>query len=127
MQTVKIMEETFKSESGDIALYLAMSRKAQQEGHEEISLYLRKVAMDEAVHASEFAELLGLLKDTQSNLEMMLDSEIRAEKNKAEAAQIALVEGYEDAHRVFERTMRDETGHKEGLIKVLSKLHGRIK
>lgn len=125
MQTVKIMEETFKSESGDAALYLAMSRTAQEEGHEEISLYLRKVAMDEAIHAAEFAQLLGKLSDTKSNLEMMLDSEIRDEKNKAEAAKVALDEGYEDAHGVFERTMRDETGHKEGLIKVLSKLHGK--
>lgn len=125
MQTVKIMEETFKSESGDAALYLAMSRTAQEEGHEEISLYLRKVAMDEAIHAAEFAQLLGKLSDTKSNLEMMLNSEIRDEKNKADAVKIARDEGHEDAHGVFERIMRDETGHKEGLIKVLSKLHGK--
>ncbi|MCX9013769.1 MAG: rubrerythrin family protein [Candidatus Methanoperedens sp.] len=123
MQTIKIMEETLQSESGDIALYLAMSRKAHEEGHEEISLYLRKVAMDEAVHAAQFAGLLGKLRDTKSNLEMMLDSEIRAEKKKAEAAQIALFEGHEEAHRVFERTMRDETSHKEGLKKAILKLH----
>lgn len=125
MQTVKIMEETLKTESNEVIMYLAMSRIADSEGHGEVAQYLRKVAMDEAMHASEFAQLLGLLKDTKSNLEMMLNNEMRTEQNKSEAAQIALVEGYQDAHRIFERTMRDETGHKEGLKKALSRLHGK--
>ena len=123
MQTVKIMEDALKSESNEVVLYLAMSRIADSEGHDEVSQYLRKVAMDEAVHAAEFAELLGLLKDTKSNLEMMLNNEMITEKNKSEAAQIARSEGHDDAHEVFERTMRDETNHKEGLKKALSRLH----
>jgi len=32
MQTIDIMEKTFQAESGDIALYLAMSKKAADEG-----------------------------------------------------------------------------------------------
>ncbi len=59
MQIVEIMEKTFQAESGDIALYLAMSQKATDEGHSDIALYLYNVAMDEARHAAEFALLLG--------------------------------------------------------------------
>ena len=40
MQIVEIMEKTFQAESGDIALYLAMSQKAADEGHSDIALYL---------------------------------------------------------------------------------------
>ncbi|HEY9205164.1 MAG TPA: ferritin family protein [Candidatus Methanoperedens sp.] len=123
MQTVEIMEKTFEAESGDIALYLAMSQKAADEGHSEIALYLYHVAMDEARHAAEFATLLGKVKDTRSNLKMMLDDEVRTEKEKEEAAKIALVEGNKDAYQFFESSMRDETRHKAGIKAALLKLH----
>lgn len=125
MQTVEIMERTFESESSEIALYLAMSRKAEEEGHEDIALYLRKVAMDEAMHAAEFAMLLGMIKDTKANLTMMLEREIITEKDKEEAAEIAKAEGDEDAMIIFERSGRDESSHKEGIRKILLKLHGK--
>ncbi len=121
MQIVEIMEKTFETESGDIALYLAMSQKAADEGHSEIALYLYSVAMDEARHAAEFAMLLGKVRDTKSNLSMMLEDEIRTEKDKAEAAKIALAEGNEEAHRFFEKAMLDESRHKAGIKGVLSK------
>ncbi len=123
MQIVEIMEKTFEAESGDIALYLAMSQKAADEGHSEIALYLYNVAMDEARHAAEFAALLGKVKDTRSNLNMMLEDEIRTEKEKAEAAKIALAEGNEDAFRFFESLKHDETRHKAVIKAALLKLH----
>ncbi|VVB92846.1 Rubrerythrin [uncultured archaeon] len=122
MQTVEIMEKTFEAESGDIALYLAMSQKAADEGHPEIALYLYHVAMDEARHAAEFAALLGKVKDTRSNLKMMLDDEIRTEKDKEEAARIAITEGNEDAYKFFESSKHDETRHKAGIKAALLKL-----
>ena len=125
MQTIEIMEKTFDSESNDIALYLAMSRKAHDEGHIEIASYLYEVAMDEAHHAAEFAMLLGKVKDTRANLNMMLEGEIKAEKDKAEAAKIAYAEGDQDAFQFFERSMLDESRHKEGLTKLLSDFKGK--
>lgn len=125
MQTLRVIEEAFRSESNEIALYLAMSRKAEEEGHSEISLYLRKVAMDEAMHAAEFAFLLGKVKDTRSNLNMMLEREIMTEKEKEAASRIALSEGNEEAYEIFNMSMRDEVNHREGIKKVLSKLHGK--
>lgn len=123
MQIVEIMEKTFEAESGDIALYLAMSQKAADEGHSEIALYLYSVAMDEARHAAEFAMLLGKIKDTKSNLTAMLEDEIRTEKDKEIAAKIALSEGNEGAFQFFQKTMHDESRHKAGIKLVLSKFH----
>lgn len=122
MQTIEIMEKTFVAESGDVALYLAMSQKAADEGHHDIALYLYHVAMDEARHAADFAILLGKVKDTRSNISMMLEGEIKAEKDKAEAAVIAISDGDDDASLFFEKSMHDEQRHKAGLKLILSKL-----
>ena len=122
MQTVEIIQKTFDSESGDIALYLAMSRKAEEEGHAEVASYLLNVAMDEARHAAEFANLLGKVRDTRTNLVTMLAGEIKAEKDKALAAKIAKDEGNDEAFEFFERSMHDESRHKAGIKSILSKL-----
>lgn len=126
MQTVEIMEKTFETESGDIAIYLAMSQKAADEGHPEIALYLYNVAMDEARHAAEFATLLGKVKDTKSNLKMMLDDEIKTEKDKEEAAKIALEEGFDDAYISFKSSKHDETRHKAGIKTALRKFQKKL-
>ncbi len=121
MQTVEIMEKTFDSESNDIALYLAMSRKAEEEGHHEIASYLLNVTVDEAQHVAAFAVLLGKIKDTRTNLVNMLASEVKTEKDRGKASKIAFTEGHEEAFQFFEKSMQDERKHKDGLRKVLSK------
>lgn len=122
MQTIEIMEKTFDSEVIDIALYFAMSKKAQDEGQIEIAEYLFDIAMDEASHAAQFATLLGKVKDTKTNLVHMLAGEIQAEKDTAHAAKVAFAEGHDDAFKFFEKSMKDETKHKEGIKKIFSKL-----
>ena len=116
------MEKTFESESNDIALYLAMSKKADEEGHLEIANYLFDVAMEEASHAVQFASLLGKVKDTKTNLVNMLAGEMKAEKDKARAAKIAFTEGNDEAFQFFEESLKDETKHKEGIKNILSRL-----
>ena len=122
MQIIEIMEKTFQAESGDVALYLAMSKKAADEGDHETALYLYDVAMDEAHHAADFAILLGKVKDTRSNVSMMLEDEIRSEKERSQAAKIAFAEGNKEAFQYFETSMRDERRHKAGLKLILSKI-----
>jgi rubrerythrin len=122
VQIIEIMEKTFESESNDIALYLAMSKKADQEGHLEIAKYLFDVAMEEASHAVQFASLLGKIKDTKTNLVNMLAGEMKAEKDKTHAAKIAYAEGNDEAFQFFEESRKDETKHKEGIKNILSKL-----
>lgn len=127
MQTLKVMEETLESESREVALYLAMSHKAEEEGLPDVASYLRQIAMDEAWHAAEFAYLLGKIKDTRSNLEIMLEDEAKTEKEKEEAAKVALSEGDETAFRIFTWSMHGERSHKEGIKRALSKLQERVK
>jgi len=122
LQTIEIMEKTFDSESNDIALYLAMSKKAGEEGQLEIAAYLFDIAMDEVSHAVQFASLLGKVKDTKTNLVNMLAGEIQAEKDKTDAAEVAFSEGHDDAFQFFKESMKDETKHKEGIKNILSKL-----
>lgn len=45
MEIMEIMEKTFDSESNDIALYLAMSKQAEEEGQNEIAAYLFNIAI----------------------------------------------------------------------------------
>ncbi|NOQ29018.1 MAG: rubrerythrin family protein, partial [Methanosarcinales archaeon] len=82
--------------------------------------------MDEAWHASEIAEILGMIGDTKANLEMMHKGETMAETEKADAAKVAEAEGNIDAARFFERASKDEARHKAGLKGILMRFdaHG---
>ena len=100
-------------------------KKAEEEGQNEIATYLFNIAMDEASHAARFASLLGKVKDTKTNLVNMLAGEIRAEKDKSHAAKVAFSEGNDDAFQFFEKSMKDETRHKKGIKKILSKLKAK--
>ena len=89
MALEKILENTFKGETTEVGWYLAMSKIAEREGFADIAVYLRQIAMDEAWHATEVAEILGLVKETTlENLEMMFEGESKAEVEKAEAAEL---------------------------------------
>ncbi len=122
MQIIEIMETTFEAESGDVTLYLAMSKKAADEGDPETARYLYDVAMDEAHHAADFAILLGKVKDTRSNVSMMLEDEIRSEKERDQAAKIAFAEDDKEAYQYFETSLRDEKRHTTVLKAILSRL-----
>ena len=126
MATKDELEANFKGETAEVALYLAMSKQAEREGHHTAAMYFRQVAMDEAWHGAEVAELLGMIKDTKANLEMMLKGETMAETEKADAAKAAEAEGNIDAARFFERASKDEARHKAGLKGILMRFdaHG---
>lgn len=123
MSLDKILQNTFKGETTEVGWYLAMSKIAEREGYADVAVYLRQIAMDEAWHATEVAEILGLVKEsTIENLEMMLEGESKAEIEKAEAAEIARKEGNTRAALFFERASLDEARHKAGLRGFLEKL-----
>ncbi|MFY1111840.1 MAG: ferritin-like domain-containing protein [Methanosarcinaceae archaeon] len=123
MSLEKILQDTFKGETTEVGWYLAMSKVAEQEGFADVAVYLRQIAMDEAWHATEVAEILGLVKgSTVENLEMMLEGESKAEIEKAEAAEIARKEGNTRAALFFERASLDEARHKAGLKGFLKRI-----
>ncbi|HEY3363092.1 MAG TPA: ferritin family protein [Methanosarcina sp.] len=118
-----ILKNTFKGETTEVGWYLAMSKIAEREGFPDVAVYLRQVAMDEAWHATEVAEILGLVKETTlENLEMMFDGESKAEIEKAEAAELAKKEGNTKAALFFEKASLDEARHKAGLNGFLERM-----
>lgn len=116
-----ILKATFKGETTEVGWYLAMSKIAEEEGLAHVATYLRQIAMDEAWHAAEVARILGMVKDTKSNLTMMLEGETMAEVEKGEAAEIARKEGNSAAALFFERAKKDEARHKAGLRGIVEK------
>ncbi|APH38055.1 ferritin-like domain-containing protein [Methanohalophilus halophilus] len=123
MSLEKILKDTFKGETTEVGWYFAMSKLAEREGYPEVAVYLRQIAMDEAWHAAETAEILGLIKDTTiENIKMMLEGETMAEGEKGDAAKIARDEGNVQAALFFEKASLDEARHKEGLKGLLKRL-----
>ncbi|MCK4928784.1 MAG: rubrerythrin family protein [Methanosarcinales archaeon] len=122
MSLEDILKATFKGETTEVGWYLAMSKIAEEEGLPDVATYLRQIAMDEAWHAAEVAKILGMVKDTKSNLTMMLEGETMAEVEKAEAAEIARKEGNNEARLFFERASQDEARHKAGLKGIVDRL-----
>ncbi|WP_135613108.1 ferritin family protein [Methanococcoides sp. AM1] len=123
MSLEDILKATFKGETTEVGWYLAMSKLAEREGHFDAALYFRQIAMDEAWHATEVAEILGVIKGTTiENIEMMLEGETMAEAEKADAARIAREEGNEAAALFFAKASLDEARHKAGLAGLLRKL-----
>ena len=63
------LKDHFAGECSEVGQYLAMSRQADREGYPEVAEAFRRYALEEADHASRFAELLGeLVWDTKTNL-----------------------------------------------------------
>lgn len=122
LKTSEHLEMNFKGETSEVGLYLAMAKRAEEEGYPEIALYLKHIALEEANHAAEVAEIMGLIKDTKSNLEKMLAGETKAEIGKAEAGRLAKEAGDLAAAFFFERASKDEGRHKAGLQALLKKL-----
>ncbi|MBW6517124.1 MAG: rubrerythrin family protein [ANME-2 cluster archaeon] len=122
MSLEDILKATFKGETTEVGWYLAMFKIAEEIGLADVATYLRQIAMDEAWHAAEVAKILGMVKDTKSNLIMMLEGETMAEVEKTEAAEIARKEGNNEARLFFERASQDEARHKAGLKGIVDRL-----
>lgn len=117
----KAVEMNFNGECQEVGLYLAMARQAQREGYPEIAEALKRIALEEAEHATRYAELGGKISEsTQENIKKMLNGEIAANKGKREAALKAKEVAVDEVHDAFDETSRDEGRHAEmleGLLK----------
>jgi len=69
------LERWFQDECLEVGLYLAMAKKADEEGCPEIAALFRKIARDEARHAAIAIELAGKVVSTKENLERMIEGE----------------------------------------------------
>ena len=111
----------FEGECTEVGMYLAMSRQADREGYPEIAEAFKRYALEEADHASRFAELLGeCVGDTKTNLEKRAEAECGACDGKMEIAKRAKAEGLDAIHDTVHEMAKDEARHGrgfEGLLK----------
>lgn len=115
---IKHCRNTFAGECTEVGMYLAMARQADREGYPEVARAFEHYAMEEANHASRYAEMLGssILHDTKTNLEVRIAAEKEACAEKFEAAKLAKQEGSDALHDSIHEMAKDEARHAAGFI-----------
>ena len=123
------LRANFNGECSEVGMYLAMSRVAFREGYPEIGLYYEKAAMEEANHASRFAELLGevLTDSTTKNLEMRVEAEYGATEGKTDLAKRAKQANLDAIHDTVHEMARDEARHGKAFKGLLERYFGEGK
>ena len=107
------LNANFQGECCEVGMYIAMSRQADREGYPEVAEAYKRIAYEEADHASRFAELLGevLVADTKANLEARVAAENGACAGKKEIATKAKELGYDAIHDTVHEMCKDEMSH----------------
>lgn len=114
-ELIKHCKDTFAGECSEVGMYLAMARQADREGYPEVARAFEHYAMEEANHASRYAELLGdVLSDTKSNLEARIAAETEACAEKFAMAKKAKAEGNDTLHDTIHEMAKDEARHAAG-------------
>lgn len=123
------LRANFNGECSEVGMYLAMSRVAFREGYPEIGLYYEKAAMEEANHASRFAELLGevLTDSTKKNLEMRVEAEFGTTEGKTDLAKRAKQANLDAIHDTVHEMARDEARHGKAFKGLLDRYFGEGK
>ncbi|MDE6177942.1 MAG: NADH peroxidase, partial [Duncaniella sp.] len=105
----------FNGECTEVGMYLAMSRQADREGYPEIAEAFKRYAIEEAEHASKFAELLGeCVWDTKTNLEKRMAAEAGANEDKMRIARRAKELNLDAIHDTVHEMAKDEARHGQG-------------
>ncbi|MGI6262935.1 MAG: NADH peroxidase [Succiniclasticum sp.] len=121
------LRANFTGECSEVGMYLAMSRVAFREGYPEVGLYYQKAAMEEADHASRFAELLGevLTDSTEKNLAMRVEAENGATAGKTDLAKRAKAANLDAIHDTVHEMARDEARHGKAFAGLLKRYFGK--
>jgi len=123
----QIVEKNFRGEKGEVGWYLAASRQAQREGYPEVAEVFKTIAMEEAMHAAQFAEALAEIKTTAENLKQAISGEQESNRSKYDAAQRAKEDGIDELHDVFHSTAKDEARHARALQGLWDRYFGGMK
>ena len=121
-EIVEGLQRNFLGECTEVGMYLAMSRQADREGYPEVGEAYKRIAFEEAEHASKFAELLGEVVDvsTKKNLEMRVLAEHAATQGKKDIADKAKKLNLDAIHDTVHEMCKDEARHGmvfQGLLK----------
>jgi rubrerythrin len=112
-EVVEGLRQNFMGECTEVGMYLAMSRQAEREGYPEIAEAYKRIAIEEADHASRFAEMLGEVvhPDTRTNVMLRADAEFGACEGKLKIAKRAKELGYDAIHDTVHEMCKDEARH----------------
>ena len=79
-QIIEDLRANFLGECTEVGMYIAMSRQADREGYPEVAEAYKRIAWEEAEHASKFAEILGevVYPSTKQNLSARVEAEFGA-------------------------------------------------
>jgi len=121
-EIVEGLKNNFMGECTEVGMYLAMSRQGDREGYPEVAEAYKRIAYEEADHASRFAEMLGevVKADTKANLEARVEAEYGATAGKTEIAKLAKAQNLDAIHDTVHEMARDEARHGKafaGLLK----------
>ncbi|MDR1800299.1 MAG: NADH peroxidase [Lachnospiraceae bacterium] len=123
---IKDLRMNFEGECTEVGMYLAMARVAHREGYPEIGLYYETAALEEANHASRFAELLGevITDSTKKNLELRVAAENGATAGKVDLAKRAKAANLDAIHDTVHEMARDEARHGKAFAGLLARYFG---
>jgi rubrerythrin len=112
-EVVEGLRANFAGECTEVGMYLAMSRQAEREGFPEVAEAYKRIAFEEADHASRFAELLGEVvhANTKTNLMLRAEAEYGACEGKLKIAKRAKELGYDAIHDTVHEMCKDEARH----------------
>ena len=103
----------FMGECTEVGMYIAMSRQADREGYPEVAEAYKRIAWEEAEHASKFAEILGevVYPSTKQNLSARVEAEYGACSGKKELATLAKKANLDAIHDTVHEMCKDEARH----------------
>ncbi|WP_026889396.1 NADH peroxidase [Clostridium beijerinckii] len=112
-EVINGLQANFVGECTEVGMYLAMSRQADREGYPEVAEAYKRIAFEEAEHASKFAELLGevVVADTKANLQARVDAEHGACQGKKDLATLAKKLNLDAIHDTVHEMCKDEARH----------------
>ena len=125
-QILEGLRANFMGECTEVGMYLAMSRQADREGYPEVAEAFKRYALEEADHASRFAELLGevVTDSTKRNLELRAEAEFGACDGKMMIAKRAKELGLDAIHDTVHEMAKDEARHGRGFDGLLARYFG---
>ncbi|MDR1602321.1 MAG: NADH peroxidase [Tannerella sp.] len=116
----------FMGECTEVGMYIAMSRQADREGYPEIAEAFKRYALEEADHASRFAELLGeVVWDTKTNLQKRMMAEQSACEDKKRIATLAKQQNLDAIHDTVHEMCKDEARHGKGFEGLYKRYFGK--
>ena len=112
-EVIEGLRANFIGECTEVGMYLAMSRQADREGYPEVGEAYKRIALEEAEHASRFAEMLGevVAADTKANLKARVEAEYGACDGKKKLATLAKQNNLDAIHDSVHEMCKDEARH----------------